>query len=187
MSTEKAMDHRSRKMIYQYISDHPGSTFTTIQKAFDLTEGTLRYHLHYLDRHKMIDSRSKGNYRCYYPCDSRSTPLTIPEQNLSTLTELQRQLVTIIQQRSGVTISDLESMVRQERRVIQYNLKVLRDRLLILKVGNGRNTRYEYATGERLHKELIKFLTMKFLNGEIGEETYLTLKGELEKGGLRKK
>jgi len=186
MSSEDVLGHRTRKVVYNYISNHPGAAFGTIKGMFDLAEGTLRYHLQYLERHKIIYSQSMGNYRCYYPTDKAgSSIITVPDIDPNTLTELQKQIVTIIRQKPGTTVSELESYTRADKRVLRYNLKVLKDQMIIWKVGNGRSTCYEIATKTRLQNELIKFVTMKFLKGEITEEAYLTLKGEIEKERLK--
>ena len=68
--------------------------------------------------------------------------------------------------------------------IIAHNLKVLRDRMLIWKVGNGRATKYEFTSEDRVRKELFRLLVAKFVKGEMDEDTYLMLKGELEREGL---
>ena len=66
MHSEKALDNRTRKMVYNYISKHPGVSFGSIMNVLDLTEGTLRYHLGYLERENKILSNLKGKHKCYY-------------------------------------------------------------------------------------------------------------------------
>ena len=73
MFSEKALTNRTRKMVYSYISRHPGVSFGTIMGVLDLTEGTLRYHLNYLERGDKILSESKGKHRYYYHSDRRPT------------------------------------------------------------------------------------------------------------------
>ena len=172
-------------MVYSYISRHPGVSFGTIMGVLDLTEGTLRYHLNYLERGDKILSRSKGKHRCYYTTQrTRSDLKPILEFDTNTLTKPQQRILTIIKQYPGITISELLSITRLNKRALQYNLKKLRDLRIIWKVGNGRNTCYEFITKRKLHNELFKLLIIKFLNDEIDEETYLLLRDELEKKGV---
>ena len=186
MEPESVMKHKTRKMVYNYISAHPGAAFGTIQSVFDLTVGTLRYHLGYLEKHRLLTSRLNGGHKCYYPTNDTGSGLgNHPGLDMNTLTEPQKTILDLIQQRPGIQIGELETSTGLDRRVIQYNLERLRGLKIVWKVGNGRNTRYEYVTNERLREDLAKLLMVKFLNDEIDEETYLVLKGQVERERLR--
>ncbi len=182
MSFENVLGHKTRRVVYNYISKHPGVSFGTIMGVLDLTEGTLRYHLNYLERGKKIQSKSKGKYRCYYSNRKvKSSLKQIPGFDLHTLTKPQQRILTLIQQHPGIPVRDLVKLTKLNKRDLQYNLKKLRDDMIIWKVGNGRNTGYEYVTKDKLRSEMFKLLIVKFLNNEIDEETYLLLKAELKK------
>ncbi len=186
MVSRDALDHQTRKLVYNYVNNHPGSSFSTILEVFHLTEGTLRYHLQYLERHSIVRSEPSGNHRCYYLTESNGrSHRPFPQPDPNTLTDLQQRIVTIIRQKPGIGISELETLTSTNRRVLQYNIKVLRDSMLVLRVGNGRSTRYKFATEELLQNELVKYLTMKFLKGELDEETFMALKGGLERERIR--
>ena len=189
MSDDEVLRHRTRKLVFNYVSAHPGSSFGTIREVFDLTEGTLDYHLHYLERHGLMRSTSQGRQRLYYPVHAAAPgelQVRLPEFDPASLTEVQQRILTIIRQKPGMSISELETVSGMNRRVLQYNIKVLRERMVVVKQGNGRSTRYESATQEKLNEELNRFVIMKFLKGEIDEETYLRLKGGVERERLRK-
>ena len=47
---ELVLQHDTRRMIYNYIVEHPGVAFNELKKVFELTDGTLRYHVEYLKR-----------------------------------------------------------------------------------------------------------------------------------------
>ncbi len=181
MSADRTLGHRTRKMVYSYISAHPGVTFSTIMDVLDLSEGTLRYHLNYLKRGDKILARTRGKHRCFYVKNATKSMLGFdPRFDRSTLSRPQQRIITIIQQHPGINISELVKITKLTKRDMQYNLKRLRDELIIWKVGNGRSTAYEYVTKEKLRAELLKLLIYKFLNNEIDEETYLQLKEQLE-------
>ncbi len=185
MSDDKALEHQTRKMVYNYVSRHPGATITTMQQVFDLAEGTLRYHLHYLERHRILRSQTQGKFRCYYTSQRpRPAGSTVPDMSLDALTPVQKDVATMVQQNPGITIAQMESRTGMDRGVLHHNLKVLRDRMLIWKVGNGRATKYEFTSEDRVRKELFRLLVAKFVKGEMDEDTYLMLKGELEREGL---
>jgi predicted transcriptional regulator len=182
MHSEKALNNRTRKMVYNYISKHPGVSFGSIMDVLDLTESTLRYHLNYLERENKILSNFRGKHRSYYS-NQRVKSYFKPnlEFDTNTLTKPQQRILTIIQHYPGITISELLSITKLNKRALQYNLKKLRDIRVIWKVGNGRNTSYEYITKKKLRNELLKLIIVKFLNDEIDQKTYLFLEAELEK------
>jgi predicted transcriptional regulator len=160
---------------------HPGVSFGTIRSVLELTEGTLRYHLNYLERCKKILSRSKGKHRCYYSNEIKVEHGILPGFDPNTLSKPQQRILTLIQQHPGITTGDLVKLTKLNKRDIQYNIKKLRGQKLIWKVGNGRKTGYEYITKDRLKSELYRLLIIKFLKDEIDEDSYLFLKSELEK------
>ncbi len=98
-----------------------------------------------------------------------------------TLTKSQQRIITIIKHYPGITVSELVKMTRLNKRVLQYNIRKLRDQMIIWKVGNGRSTSYEYVTKEKFRNEVFKLLIKKFLRNEIDEETYFFLKRKLKK------
>jgi predicted transcriptional regulator len=187
MYSKSVMENKTRKMIYNYISAEPGVSFSTIRGVLDIAESTLRYHLQYLERENRIYSKLEGNHRNYYTNDRQRIRYVhfIEEKDESEeLTKLQHRLLTLIRQNPGITINELMKITRQNKKVIQNNIKKLREHLMIWKVGFGRNTGYEYLTKKRLQSELFKLLILKFLRNEIDEETYLYLREELENNGF---
>ena len=182
MVKDSALKHKTRQAVFNYIRIHPGATFGAIRTVFGLPDGTLRYHLQFLERQSMIISLVKGNQRRYYPEGSpKLITALIPSRDPRTLTPLQQKIVSHVKQSPGTTITGIRDAVKAEKRVLQYNLKVLRQKMFILKVGSGRSTKYVYTTKERLITQLLRFLTAKFLRGEINEYTYVHLKGEIER------
>jgi len=185
MPPAEVQEHETRKAVYGYIAGHPGVTPSVIQSALALAESTLRYHLRYLERHGMVFSRERGNFRCYFPAGRTAEDLVaFPEVDPSALTDVQKQITDLVRQRPGITMTDMESLTGINRRVLQYNVKVLREQMLLWKMGNGRSTCYEIASKQKLRSEMLKFLIIKFLRGDIDERTYLSLKGEVEREGM---
>jgi len=63
---EHILEHNTRRIIYNYIISHPGIPFTTIEQIFELTKGTLRYHLHVLEKNNKIISKIINHSKCFY-------------------------------------------------------------------------------------------------------------------------
>ena len=180
MPRDKVVDHETRRSVYSYIQAHPGTSFVSIQKLFNLTESTLRYHLSYLEKRKRISSRLRGNSRCYYPAQGGDPAGTASAgKDSGPLTDVQRRIIKIIRAKSGISTGEIVKRAGLDKRVVQYNVRVLRERMLVWKVGNGKNTRYEPITEESLQNELMKLLVLKFVRKEIDEDTYRALREQL--------
>lgn len=179
---EGALENRDRKMIYNYISSHPGSTFSEIQQIFIMNSSTLKYHLNYLERAKEIYSKREGRTRCYY--SSKQTgrvKVPFPKANIHTLTDLQKNIINLIQQTPGISFNDLTLKLNLNQKVLGYNIKKLGDLNLIWFVKNNGMTGYEYITEQKLQDEIFNRLVNKLISDEIDDETFIKIKRKLEK------
>jgi len=174
--SQGALDHRSRKLIYNFISTHPGSSFKVIKNFFEMNKSTLSYHLNYLERNKKIISKREGRNRCYYCVYATATKL----DKRSTLTPTQRKLVNTIQDNPGITNKELMIHIKINRKNLHYNIKKLRELKLIWAVKTRGVLGYEYVTEEKLRHEMATTLISKLLSNEIDEETYHKIKDKLQ-------
>ncbi len=182
MSSDSSLDHETRRLVFNYISKHPGVSFGDIRGLFDLTESTLRYHLKYLERARRIRSKTNGGRRSYY-----STAVRLRDDDgieYKALSKAQQRILTVAQKHPGITVGELVKKTNLHKRVVQYNVRKLKEQLLLRKIGDGGTPRYEFITKEGLGDELLKLIVVKFLKDEIDEETYLYLKEQLRKEGL---
>jgi predicted transcriptional regulator len=182
MYSKSALENKTRRLVFNYISANAGVTFGTIRRVLDLEDSTLRYHLKYLEREDEIISKSEGRFRCYYANQViGSTFEPVVKHDVAMLSRPQQRISTIIRRNPGITIRELMKITRLNKRDLQYHLKKLRELMIIWKVGYGRNTGYEYISKKKLRTELYRQLILKFIRNEIDEETYLFLREELEK------
>ena len=176
-----ALEHKSRKLIYNYISTNPGSTFETIKKFFDMNKSTLTYHLKYLIRHGKVTSKLEDGQRCYYCAYKIKHRIhSFITEKQAHLTEVQEQLVTIIQNQPGVTNKELMLKTKLNRKNLSYNIKKLRDKKLIWSVKTDGILGYEYITKEKLRHEMVTRLISRLLAEEIDESTYHKIKNKLD-------
>jgi predicted transcriptional regulator len=188
---EEALEHKTRKQIFNYISTHQGVSFGVIREFFDLNESTLKYHLHYLEKNRRITSSRRGRQRLYF-CDGMDTEVgettfQFPqmEQQQQKVKQLnlslsQQRVLNIIKRQPGIGKKELMTYSKMSRKTLGYNINKLIENNLIWKVKNAGVAGYEFITKEKLRKEIYNRLLMKLLADEISEEKFLKIKKKLE-------
>jgi predicted transcriptional regulator len=157
-----------RRKIANYIRIHPGTSFKTIKTIFDLSDGTLRYHLRYLEKND--DIRSDDDRRVYFPTgivDKRDLSLT------------QQRLITSIKNNPGITQKELAVKTNTNRLTVRNNTKFLIDKELLSVVKIGKEIHHFFVSPEELERNKMMRLITKFLLDKIDEETYWDLRKEL--------
>ena len=181
MRTDDVLSHRSRKLIFNYILIHPGSSFGAIKDFLDINESTLKYHLRFLERSNRIISKREGRRRCYYCEKSLGYERErYSSSNLEFLNKRQLHILNIIRRRSSITKKELIKITQMNRTTLDYNLNKLIAEELVWQTSRENGTRYEYVTTERLQNKMFNRLVMKLLSDEIDEETFHRVKKKLE-------
>jgi predicted transcriptional regulator len=178
---EAGFEHKTRKLIYNYISTNPGASFGTIRNFFDLNDSTLKYHLNYLEKSKRIVSHREGRRRCYFcKYQDEFAYQHKPEAKVELLNVNQKRILNTIRTKPGITQKDIIAKTKLNRKTISYNLEKLLEYKLIWKVKSSGEIGYEHITKDKLRKEIYHKLLMKLLSDEIDEETFLKIKRKLE-------
>jgi predicted transcriptional regulator len=183
METEdRVMGHHTRRSIFNHIEIYPGVSFTTLKNIYQMPDGTLRYHLHYLQRKGMVIARIRNGRRCYYPSDAKHSNQVDPDGNLIgvPLSDIQQRILHRIKSNPGSNQREICSLVRCSRFTFDYNIRTLLSLGLARKWKDGRYTRYEYIDQESLKKEILKRAAEDLLNGKIDEALFNRIRSRLE-------
>jgi predicted transcriptional regulator len=131
---EDVLDHFVRGQIYGYIKAYPGAHYNQIMRELEIKNGTLSYHLYILEKTGTIKSRKEGfRYRAFYP-----TEVKFPEEERYRLTELQINIIKIIQENRGVNQKYIAKKLDENHQTISYNIKVLQQAGIINTNRKGR-------------------------------------------------
>ena len=181
---DTSLENKTRKLIYNHITAHPGVSFNILRSVFKLNDSTLRYHLNYLTRSKKISLGSENGGRNYFPYSGTMLIIQNAEESntLATyqLTSAQERIITAIQKHPKISQKELIKLTRINRITLSRNLNKLMDLCLVRKIPNGNKVNYEYLENKQLRYEILKRLIRKLVNNEIDEETFLKLKKELD-------
>jgi predicted transcriptional regulator len=178
---DTVFDHETRKMIYNHVLTYPGVSYLTLKNIYNLTAGTLRYHLEYLIKADRILVGIENGKRCYYPLKN---DVVVSDQfgnrpSGYSLTKTQQKILNTIKQTPGITQKELIRKTNLSRFRVGYNINKFIELGFVKKSNNGKHVIYEYMTDELLKHEILLRLAMKLLNKEIDEKTFNELKDKL--------
>jgi predicted transcriptional regulator len=66
MKQDEILDLENRKIIYDYINKYPGIHLSGLFKNLNMSRGTIRYHLKYLEQRELIIIKKENGYNRYY-------------------------------------------------------------------------------------------------------------------------
>ena len=179
---DRVIDHHTRRSIFNHIATYPGVSFVTLRNIYQMPDGTLRYHLQYLERKKMILARILNGKRCYFPSDTKQSNQIDPEGNLIgvPLSDLQQKILHRIKSNPGSNQKEICSLVRCSRFTFDYNIRTLLSLGLVRKWKDGRSTRFEYIDQDTLVNEILKRAAEDLLTGKIDEDLFKRIKARLK-------
>jgi len=176
MGGNETTTHHTREVLLKQIKERPGITFSKLMSLLDLNEGTLRYHLNYLEREERIRSKKEGVNRIFFT--SVSSPSTRP--GIEDLRIDQKRVLNIIQRYPGIRSNDILGSTDLSRKVLITILNRLKRDHLIWEVENGNGIGYELITRERLLEEMLLDVVESFLRGKIDQSNFIRLKEWIE-------
>ena len=179
---DTALEHETRRMLYEHITAHPGVSFKVLKRVFDLNDSTLRYHLDYLERSEKISFGLESGKRRYYPHLAKHVIIRNPELDSEPhrLSQSQERLLNIMKRRPGISQKELVRLTGFNRLTLINNINKLMDLCIVRKVPSGNGVCYEFIENEELKYEILRRLVIKLLKHEITEEKFLELKRKLE-------
>ncbi|MDG6223989.1 MAG: ArsR family transcriptional regulator [Candidatus Thermoplasmatota archaeon] len=169
-------DHLTRDRLIERIRDRPGLSFSDLMRAMNLNEGTLRYHLNYLEKRKIIRSRKEGVRRLYF-ATILSPTLYVQNTDLS---REDKRVLTLIRHHPGIKPSDILSMFGLTHNDLNRIVHKLKRERFIWEVENGNGIGLEVITRKRLIEEIMLDIIERFLKGDIDQNTFMRLKSWIE-------
>lgn len=151
---EEILEVETRRAIYDFIREHPGSHMREIQRRLDLTLGNLEYHLRYLERKEMVTVK-EGGYNRYFVKHG----VGIEDQELLGLLrqKIPRRILIYLLQNPGSTHQDLHEQFDVAASTLSYHLGKVVDAGVITKEREGRYNHYEVADSEAVADALVTY------------------------------
>ena len=113
----------NRNKIFNFISNHPGVHQREIIKRFNLSEGTIKYHLSFLRRKEFITSKKQMGYIRFYP----SGKIGKIEQELLGIfhQEIPKNILIYLICNFGASVSEISENFEKDNKTINYHFKKL--------------------------------------------------------------
>jgi predicted ArsR family transcriptional regulator len=193
------IDFETRKSIYNYILENPGLHEREISRKMDIPKTTMRYHLSFLQKQKLIESDSSKRFIRYYV-----TTKYDDEDNSKIINYLRqkttREIILMLLLTSGSTMLDLGQSLQKAPPTIAFYLKRLEKDGIIKKAPisdgivkttlgaverspKGREILYRVDDSELLYKLFFKYKESLLTNEEelVLEEVSDLIVDNLEK------
>jgi predicted transcriptional regulator len=167
-----------RESIRLYIRNHPGQPYAKIQQIFQMSRGTMRYHLDRLERSGKIRRESRDGKVYIFPTDMR----LVPRYDGPPLTEIENTIWETVSTNPGLSQKQLAIQTRTKRLVLQYHLKKLLDRGVLHSRKRGRNVRYYHRPpDEVIYLAKLDRLVYLLLTDHIDWNRFRNLKERLRR------
>ncbi len=127
------LDNLNRKNIFEHVKANPGIHFNKLIRELEMQPGALSYHLNVLEKKEYVKSIQDGNYRRFFLYGT-STDFKIA------LTSIQLRILSIVNERPGISQSKISKTIGKNRMLINYHVKILRDAGILSVEKSGRES-----------------------------------------------
>jgi hypothetical protein len=124
-----------RGSVRGYILGNPGETYNTIKRVLELPNGTLAYHLKFLEKEGEVKTERDGIYKRFYPVEGR-----ISEEVLE-LSKIQKKIVNLVKKLPGLTQREISKRLGEPAQKINYHVSMMVDARLIKLKREGNKTK----------------------------------------------
>ena len=114
---ERVMENGNRKVILNYILEHPGEHYRELNRHLDVSRGTLTYHLRKLEDENFIVVKKEGKFAYVYPADFIF--------QTHSMTPAEKEIVKIIEEKPGLSLVELSEKTGKSPRTVHHHLSNL--------------------------------------------------------------
>lgn len=146
--TDPELDLESRRAIYQHIVANPGVHFRGLLDALDYAQGTVQYHLRWLEKQGLLEVSDDGKFTRYYSADSFDEVDQLVMNALRR--EYARRIIAHLLTAGPLTTAQLSDRLGKSPSTVSWHLSKLADAGLVSKERHGRTVAYELADPDRI-------------------------------------
>ncbi len=155
MEEEEVLGLERRRAVYQFIRSHPGFHMRALEKRLNISLGDLRYHLDYLERKKLITSRSDGYRKTYFSV--RDVRLQDRDMLALLRQRTPRKIVLHLLRKRMAGFEDLCDALKVSKSTLSFHMKKLTDSGMIQVRKEERRSQYSLGREEDVARLLITY------------------------------
>ncbi|MCW4046314.1 MAG: winged helix-turn-helix transcriptional regulator [Candidatus Bathyarchaeota archaeon] len=130
----------TRKKIYDYIQEHPGSHLREIGRNLNLAIGDIQYQLNVLEKTGYVISKRKGIYKLFYPSKIFGER---QKDIMGTLSqETPRRILLLLLQKPGASHGEVARFAKVSAPTVTWHMKRLINEGLVEAHREGRSMKY---------------------------------------------
>ncbi len=154
----------ARRNLHKLIREHPGLHLRELERVSDMNLSTLRYHIDYLVKHRLVDVEQDKYYRRFF---ERRGPAGAERRILSALRQraLRRIVLHCLEAGDPVPYQDLRSL-GVPASTLAVHLSELTRRGILERISYGRESAYRLADADQV-RHLIFAYRSSFLDAII--------------------
>lgn len=130
----------SRRVLFGEIRSTPGIHFRELLRRYEFAQGTVQYHLRWLEEEGLVESSDDGTFTRYYPAHSFETT------DKTTMNALRRtysrRIIAHLASEDELSTATLSERVGKSRSTVSWHLSRLHDEGIVEKERDGRAVLY---------------------------------------------
>lgn len=152
---DEVLGLENRRRVFQLIRSHPGLHLRELERRLPISLGDLRYHVDYLERKGLVNSKSDGYRKTYFSVRD----VSVVDRGLLSLLRQKspRRIILHLLAHDEADAEALGAAVDLSRSTLSFHLKKLREAGLVeTRKVEGRH-RYRLADPEQTARVLITY------------------------------
>lgn len=145
---EPDLDLESRRTIYQRVAANPGIHFRALLSDLDYAQGTIQYHLKWLESEGLVSTSDDGKFTRYYPTGS------FDEADKAVMNALRREyarrIIAHLAAEGPLSTDELSGRLEKSTSTVSWHLSKLADADLVTKERKGRSVEYRLDDPDRV-------------------------------------
>jgi predicted transcriptional regulator len=166
MIKEDTLALETRRTIYAIILKNPGLHEREIARKLKMSLSTLDYHLHYLEKREIVESKKDGRYTRYFA----SRKMGVQDKRILSLLRQKtpRNIVLFLLLHPRAMHKEICEELKKSPSTISFHIKKLIEAGVIEAISIGRGTIYEIINIDRTIDILITYKST-FLDNAVDE------------------
>lgn len=149
-----ALNLSRRKVIFNYISLHPGTYLREMETTLSLSVGDLQYHLQQLEKAELISSQDDGRRKHYFVRD-----VSVPDREILSIIQLRtpRRIIVFLLLHPGASFKEVLAEFRFTKGALSFHLKKLTQAGIITSVRREKELCYRVKDDLRISQVLVTY------------------------------